>query len=61
MLRLGPSSGWEAQILASLVKSPLTAEVSYRVMLHSVLVGDIRRGRVHGAGARRRAVAYPMG
>jgi len=35
-------SGIEAQILSSLTQSS-TAQVSYRVILHSVLVGDIQR------------------
>jgi penicillin-binding protein 2 len=34
------------EILASLVKSPYASEVSYRVTLHSILVGDIQRDTV---------------
>ncbi len=36
-------TGWDTEILASLVKSPYHAEISYRVTLHSNLVGDVSR------------------
>ncbi|MFZ6026731.1 MAG: penicillin-binding transpeptidase domain-containing protein [Chloroflexota bacterium] len=39
-------TNWDAEVLASLVKSPYTAEVNYKVSLHSVLVGDIVRDTV---------------
>ena len=34
-------SGWEYEVLSSLV-NPYSAQVGYRVILHSVLVGDVR-------------------
>jgi penicillin-binding protein 2 len=36
-------NGIDYEILSSLIQSPYTAQVSYRVVLHSVLVGDISR------------------
>jgi cell division protein FtsI/penicillin-binding protein 2 len=36
----------DTSILAAFVKSPFSAEVSYQVILHSVLVGDIQRDTV---------------
>jgi penicillin-binding protein 2 len=39
---------WDTEILAALVKSPFAAEVNYKVILHSVLVGDIARDTVMG-------------
>lgn len=36
----------DTNILAAFVKSPFSAEVSYQVVLHSVLVGDIQRNTV---------------
>lgn len=36
----------DTHILAAFVKSPFSAEVSYQVILHSVLVGDIQRDTV---------------
>jgi penicillin-binding protein 2 len=36
-------SGWDYEIMGSLVNSPYSAQVSYRVTLRSVLVGDIQR------------------
>jgi penicillin-binding protein 2 len=39
-------SNVDYDILASFVKSPSSAEVSYRVILHSILVGDIQRDTV---------------
>ncbi len=38
--------GVDTSILAAFVKSPFSAEVSYQVTLHSVLVGDIQRNTV---------------
>jgi len=40
------ASSVDTNILASYVKSPFSAEVSYQVILHSVLVGDIQRNTV---------------
>jgi len=40
------SKGIDYDILSSLVKSPYSAQVAYRVTLHSVLVGDIQRDTV---------------
>jgi len=37
---------WDYEILAALVQSPVSAQVNYRVVLHSVLVGDIARQTV---------------
>ncbi len=37
---------WDYEILAALVQSPTSAQVNYRVSLHSVLVGDIARETV---------------
>lgn len=37
------ASSVDTSILAAFVKSPFSAEVSYRVVFHSVLVGDIQR------------------
>jgi len=39
---------WETDILASLVKSPYAAEISYQVILHSALVDDVVRDTVMG-------------
>jgi hypothetical protein len=36
----------DTKILAAFVKSPFSAEVSFQVILHSVLVGDIQRDTV---------------
>jgi penicillin-binding protein 2 len=40
------ASSVETKILAAFVKSPFSAEVSYQVTLHSVLVGDIQSNTV---------------
>ena len=40
------ASSVDTNILAAFVKSPFSAEVSYQVILHSVLVGDIQRDTV---------------
>ena len=40
------ASSVDTKILAAFVKSPYSAEVSYQVILHSVLVGDIQRDTV---------------
>lgn len=40
------TSSVDTNILAAYVKSPFSAEVSYQVILHSVLVGDIQRDTV---------------
>lgn len=40
------ANSWDTNILASYVKSPFSAEISYQVVLHSVLVGDIQRNTV---------------
>jgi penicillin-binding protein 2 len=39
-------SGYDYEILSSLVKNPRTAQVNYRVTLNSVLVGEIQRDTV---------------
>lgn len=40
------AAGIDYEILSALVQSPYTAQVSYRVTLHSILVGDISRDTV---------------
>ena len=42
-------SGWDYEILSSL-KNPESGQVGYRVLLHSVLVGDIERATVMNLG-----------
>jgi cell division protein FtsI/penicillin-binding protein 2 len=44
------ASSVDTRILAAYTKSPYSAEVSYQVILHSVLVGDIQRDTVMNLG-----------
>ena len=53
-------SSWDYEILSSL-KNPESGQVGYKVILHSVLVGDIERDTMMSLSLENGDMAHPVG